>query len=109
LNLNGDFISGPGFPLNTSILIRLPSFLSRSDFGSNRSTACVLQKTVREVAGAGADERVVEQGERLRIDVGDVPPADALLGVRGARKIARRADPRAGAGAEVARGLRSAG
>src|SRR5262249_5882714 len=39
LNLNGDFISGPGFPLKTSILIRLPSFLSNSGFGSNRSTA----------------------------------------------------------------------
>ena len=37
-NLNGDFISGPGLPLNTSILTRLPSFLSSSGFGSNRST-----------------------------------------------------------------------
>src|SRR6185295_334040 len=38
LNLNGDFISGPGLPLNVSILIRLPSFLSSWGLGSNRST-----------------------------------------------------------------------
>src|SRR5688572_17992504 len=39
LNLNGDFISGPGLPLNVSIVIRLPSFLSNCGLGSNRSTA----------------------------------------------------------------------
>src|SRR3954452_20057144 len=36
-NLNGDFISGPGLPLKTSILIFLPLFLSSSGLGSNRS------------------------------------------------------------------------
>ena len=39
LNLNGDFISGPGLPLKTSIAICLPSLLSSSGLGSNRSTA----------------------------------------------------------------------
>ena len=39
LNANGDFISGPGLPLKTSIAICLPWFLSSSGLGSNRSTA----------------------------------------------------------------------
>ena len=38
-NANGDFISGPGLPLKTSIAIFLPWFLSSSGLGSNRSTA----------------------------------------------------------------------
>ena len=36
---NGDFISGPGLPLKTSIATFLPWFLSSSGLGSNRSTA----------------------------------------------------------------------
>src|SRR6476660_7940338 len=39
LNENGDFISGPGLPLKTSMEIFLPLFLSSSGFGSNKSTA----------------------------------------------------------------------
>src|SRR5688500_19632837 len=38
LKLKGDFISGPGFPLNTSISIRCPSRLVSSGLGSKRST-----------------------------------------------------------------------
>src|SRR3954465_1660554 len=39
LNENGDFISGPGLPLKTSMEIFLPLFLSSSGLGSNKSTA----------------------------------------------------------------------
>src|SRR5258706_6024063 len=39
LNENGDFISGPGLPLKTSMEIFFPLFLSSSGLGSNRSTA----------------------------------------------------------------------
>src|SRR6266571_8684454 len=39
LNENGDFMSGPGFPLKTSMEIFFPLFLSSSGLGSNRSTA----------------------------------------------------------------------
>src|SRR6266487_6401376 len=38
LKLKGDFISGPGLPLKTSISIRCPSRLVSSGLGSNRST-----------------------------------------------------------------------
>src|SRR5688572_10797439 len=39
LNVNGDFISGPGLPLKTSICIVCPSRLVSSGLGSNVSTA----------------------------------------------------------------------
>src|SRR5262249_5153877 len=39
LKVNGDFISGPGLPLNTSIAIRLPWLRSNSGLGSKRSNA----------------------------------------------------------------------
>src|SRR6185437_13107138 len=39
LNWNGDFNSGPGFPLNTSISIVCPSRLVSSGLGSKVSTA----------------------------------------------------------------------
>ena len=38
LKLNGDFINGPGFPLNTSMVMRCPSRFVSSGFGSNKST-----------------------------------------------------------------------
>jgi len=38
LKLKGDFISGPGFPLNVSMVMRCPSRFVSSGFGSNRST-----------------------------------------------------------------------
>src|SRR5512138_1304988 len=38
LKLNGDFMSGPGFPLNTSMVMRCPSRLVSSGLGSNKST-----------------------------------------------------------------------
>src|SRR5436189_3447162 len=38
LKLKGDFISGPGFPLNTSMSKRCPSRFVSSGLGSKRST-----------------------------------------------------------------------
>ena len=55
-NLNGDFISGPGLPLKTSIAIFLPWFLSSSGLGSNMSTALgapSMKSQITDLALAG--------------------------------------------------------
>ena len=55
-NLKGDFISGPGLPLKTSIAIFLPSRLSSSGLGSNISTALgapSMKSQITDLALAG--------------------------------------------------------
>jgi len=56
LKLKGDFISGPGFPLNTLMSMRCPSRFVSSGLGSNRSTelgapSMKSQITARAFAG----------------------------------------------------------
>jgi hypothetical protein len=54
--LKGDFINGPGLPLNTSIFTRLPSNLSNSGFGSNKSNplgAPSMNNQITDFAFAG--------------------------------------------------------
>src|SRR2546426_5886160 len=70
LKLKGDFISGPGFPLNTSMSIRCPSRLVRSGFGSKRSTelgAPSMNSQIIDLALAGkcGGRRAIGFGARV--------------------------------------------